>query len=71
MFPDARLHWFHKSGHFPHGDEPQAAARLILESLPRAEFAGNPREATFENRGAKLSAIDDRPRVAALIPVSI
>lgn len=33
MFPDARLHWFQKSGHFPHWDEPEAAARLILESL--------------------------------------
>jgi pimeloyl-ACP methyl ester carboxylesterase len=37
MFPDARLHWFQKSGHFPHWDEPHAAARLILESLPSSD----------------------------------
>ena len=31
-FPSARLHWFEHSGHFPHWDEPDAAARLILEA---------------------------------------
>ncbi|MEJ7797184.1 MAG: alpha/beta hydrolase [Solirubrobacteraceae bacterium] len=30
-FPDARLHWFEHSGHFPHWDEPAATARLILD----------------------------------------
>ncbi len=30
-FPDAQLHWFEESGHFPMWDEPAAAARLILE----------------------------------------
>jgi pimeloyl-ACP methyl ester carboxylesterase len=30
-FPQARLHWFEQSGHFPMWDEPDAAARLILE----------------------------------------
>jgi len=30
-FPEARLHWFEHSGHFPMWDEPDAAARLILE----------------------------------------
>ena len=43
MFPDARLHWFQNSGHFPHWDEPQTAARLILESLPRSKLARKPR----------------------------
>jgi pimeloyl-ACP methyl ester carboxylesterase len=33
LFPDARLHWFDRSGHFPHWDEPTACARLILEAL--------------------------------------
>ena len=33
QFPDARLHWFDRSGHFPHWDEPQATARLILDTL--------------------------------------
>lgn len=33
LFPDARLHWFEDSGHFPHWDEPQACARLILNVL--------------------------------------
>ena len=31
LFPDARLQWFEHSGHFPHWDEPDATARLILE----------------------------------------
>lgn len=40
MFPDARLHWFAHSGHFPHRDESHATAPLILDSLsPRAASA--------------------------------
>ena len=35
-FPDARLHWFENSGHFPMWDEPVAAAGLILESTDPA-----------------------------------
>ena len=35
LFPDARLHWFAGCGHFPHWDEPEQAAGLILSSLPR------------------------------------
>lgn len=31
-FPDARLHWCERSGHFPHWDVPDQAARLILDS---------------------------------------
>lgn len=30
LFPDARLHWFAHSGHFPHWDMPEEAARVIL-----------------------------------------
>ncbi len=32
LFPDARVHWFEHSGHFPVWDVPHDAARLILES---------------------------------------
>jgi pimeloyl-ACP methyl ester carboxylesterase len=32
LFPDARLHWFRRCGHFPHWDVPGQAVRLILES---------------------------------------
>ena len=32
MFPDARLHWFEHSGHFPQWDAPQETTRLILAS---------------------------------------
>lgn len=32
MFPDARLHWFERCGHFPHWDKPQETAELILDS---------------------------------------
>ncbi len=29
-FPSATLHWFEHSGHFPHWEEPEATAKLIL-----------------------------------------
>jgi pimeloyl-ACP methyl ester carboxylesterase len=31
-FPDATLHWFDASGHFPHWDQPAETIRLILDS---------------------------------------
>ncbi|GAC1407967.1 MAG: alpha/beta fold hydrolase [Candidatus Velthaea sp.] len=31
-FPDARLHWFERSGHFPHWDAPAETVRLILQT---------------------------------------
>ena len=31
-FPDAMLHWFDECGHFPHWDQPEQTARLILAS---------------------------------------
>lgn len=31
-FPDARLHWFDRCGHLPQWDQPEEAARLILET---------------------------------------
>lgn len=31
-FPDARLYWFDRSGHFPHWDAPQETTQLILSS---------------------------------------
>jgi len=32
LFPDARVHWFDKCGHFPHWDQPGQTAELILAS---------------------------------------
>lgn len=32
LFPDARMHWFDRCGHFPHWDQPQDTVRMILES---------------------------------------
>jgi pimeloyl-ACP methyl ester carboxylesterase len=32
LFPDARLHWFRRCGHFPHWDAPEETIRLILDS---------------------------------------
>jgi pimeloyl-ACP methyl ester carboxylesterase len=32
LFPDARLHWFERCGHFPQWDAPEETARLILET---------------------------------------
>lgn len=31
-FPDARVHWFEHSGHFPHWDMPAETLRLILDT---------------------------------------
>ena len=31
-FPSAQLHWFERSGHFPHWDQPEETARVILET---------------------------------------
>ncbi len=31
-FPSTTLHWFEHSGHFPHWEEPDATARLILSA---------------------------------------
>lgn len=38
LFPDARLHWFDRCGHFPQWDAPREASRLILETT--SESAG-------------------------------
>ena len=35
LFPDARLHWFERCGHFPHWDSPQETLRLILDNAAR------------------------------------
>ena len=35
LFPDARLHWFERCGHFPHWDAPQETVRLILDNVTR------------------------------------
>ncbi len=32
LFPDARVHWFSRCGHFPHWDQPEETVRLILGS---------------------------------------
>jgi len=36
LFPDARLHWFEHSGHFPHWDMPEQAIRVILDNTSQA-----------------------------------
>lgn len=33
-FPQAALHWFEKSGHFPMWDQPEETVRLILDACP-------------------------------------
>ncbi|WP_300008142.1 alpha/beta fold hydrolase [Pseudonocardia sp.] len=35
-FPDARLHWFERCGHFPQWDAPAEATRVILEATVAA-----------------------------------
>jgi pimeloyl-ACP methyl ester carboxylesterase len=36
-FPNAKLHWFEGSGHFPMWDQPQETAFVILEATSRSE----------------------------------
>jgi pimeloyl-ACP methyl ester carboxylesterase len=35
-FPQAKLHWFESSGHFPMWDQPQETVRLILDATSRS-----------------------------------
>ena len=45
LFPDARLHWFERCGHFPHWDAPQETVQLILNTSARqigASTTGTP-----------------------------
>ena len=47
LFPDARLHWFERCGHFPHWEAPQETVQLILQTSARqigASTAGTPVE---------------------------
>ena len=62
MFPDARLHWFKHSGHFPHWDEPHATARMILDELS-PHVALRPRQADFT---AASPSSHDLPNLAGL-----
>jgi pimeloyl-ACP methyl ester carboxylesterase len=36
-FPQARVHWFKDSGHFPMWDQPQETVRVILDATGRSE----------------------------------
>lgn len=38
-FPDARLHWFDRCGHFPQWDAPAETTRLILDATRAREIA--------------------------------
>ena len=58
MFPDARLHWFKHSGHFPHWDEPRATAQMILDELsPHAAL--RLRQASFAVESPRGHGIPD------------
>ena len=35
LFPDAQMHWFERSGHFPHWDASHEPAQLILDTFAR------------------------------------
>ncbi len=47
LFPQARLEWFEDCGHFPHWDQPEAAARLILQSTGEKGVAAAVGQATL------------------------
>jgi len=54
LFPDARLHWFERCGHFPHWDAPQETVQLILDATARQ--VGASRAATPAAPGVLLGA---------------
>lgn len=41
LFPDARLHWFERCGHFPQWDQPAETVRLILDATQRNQIGGS------------------------------
>lgn len=45
-FPDAELHWFDHCGHFPHWDQPEQAAALILSTMERRAAHGRSADAS-------------------------
>lgn len=53
-FPDARLHWFDRCGHFPQWDKPAETARLILDSTNPKEISDS-----IESSRSKHSANDN------------
>jgi pimeloyl-ACP methyl ester carboxylesterase len=57
-FPDARLHWFQHSGHYPQWDEPSRTAELILHVTSSQE-----RDAMQQptNRTSKWPDVPGRP----------
>ena len=52
LFPDARLHWFDRCGHFPHWDAPEATVRLILETTRSSTHGDGPPRAVAAAAGA-------------------
>ena len=55
LLPDAHLHWFDRSGHFPQWDVPQETVRLILAGT-RGE-----RTASFDGAAAgRLQPVPSR-----------
>lgn len=44
-FPDAKLHWFEHSGHFPHWDEPAATIEVIRQAMGTAAGPAEPQNA--------------------------
>jgi pimeloyl-ACP methyl ester carboxylesterase len=55
LFPDARLHWFEHSGHFPHWDVPGAAVGLILATVSEEPGVVEDRHALAGGMGAARS----------------
>jgi len=58
-FPDARLYWFDRCGHFPHWDQPAETARLILAAVSRQPF-----------RDEDIAAADPAVATARAVPAA-
>jgi pimeloyl-ACP methyl ester carboxylesterase len=66
-FPDAQLHWFADSGHYPQWDMPQQLVRLILECSPGQSLALAPPAAPRVARSFQ-SILDNSSGLAAPHP---
>ena len=56
LFPDAKLHWFNHSGHFPQWDAPEETVRLILDHMPGTSVESSPE--TFRAPSFELNEME-------------
>lgn len=56
LFPDAQMHWFERSGHFPHWDAPHETAQLILDTFARRVASSTAVRPVFRDEALGVAA---------------